>query len=329
MSTVKQDRKNLRRQRTVRHNNKKYREALDIIDSLEKEVMAYQALSIPPHKRVIKKKRGSPKARQATAIAVASDWHLDEIVKPTTVQMMNKFNPDIAKRRAEKFWRGVVALTNRNRVDTTIENLVLILGGDFISGNIHEELLANTSMRPLEAIIFAQELIDAGINHLKEYGEFKRIVVICKIGNHSRITRKTHYANRNGNSLEWAMYQNLQKRHDDLEWVIEDSYLTYYTIYGKVLRTHHGDSIRYHGGVGGLEVPMKRAYYQWNLTENAHINIMGHFHQYIPGYNAVNGSLIGYNAFAQAGKFEFQPPIQAYMLLDSHRGVTLHAPILV
>jgi len=329
MSTFRQDRKNLRKHRQVLFDNRKYREALGAIDSLEKELKAYQALSVAPSRRIVKRKLGDPNISQATVIAMASDWHVDEIVKPSTVQGKNKYDPDIATKRAAKFWQKLVQLTDRNRSDTTIENLVLILGGDFISGNIHEELLANTSMRPMEAIMFAQDLIDAGLRFLNEHGNFNQIVIICKMGNHSRITRKMTFATRNGNSLEFAMYHNLAKRFPEFKWVIEDSYLTYYTVYDYVLRVHHGEQIRYLSGVGGLAVPMKRAYYQWNMTFKADINFMGHYHSYIPGYDTVNGSLIGYNAFAEAFKFEHQPPIQAYMLLDSRRGVTIHAPILV
>lgn len=309
--------------------HRKYKNALRDVARLEKELEASVSLSTPPSKRVIKKRRGHPNASNATAIAMASDWHVEEIVKPSTVQGRNKYNPDIAQERADRFWQKIVLLTARNRTDTTIENLVLILGGDFISGAIHEELLENTAMRPMEAILLAQDMLDSGLRFLKGHGGFKRIVVICKDGNHGRGTDKIRFASRTGNSLEWAMYQNLAKRHQDLEWVIEDSYLTYYTVYGKVLRVHHGDAIRYIGGVGGLEIPMKRAYYQWNMTDPADINLMGHYHSYMPGYNTVNGSLIGYNAYAAANKFAYQPPMQAYLLLDADRGITVHSPILV
>jgi hypothetical protein len=329
MSTLKDDRKHLRDRELGRHNDRKYKEALRTIHHLESEIEAYRAVSVPPSKRVIKRLHGSTHASQATAIAMASDWHVDEVVNPRTVQGLNKYNPDIATERADTFFRRLVKLVNRNRFDTVVDNLVLILGGDFISSNIHEELLENTAMRPLEAIIFVQDIIDAGLRYLKEDGGFKKIVVVCTAGNHSRITHKMRYQTRNGNSLEWAMYQNLAKRHPDLQWVIEDGYLTYYKVYNKVLRIHHGDAIRYAGGVGGLEIPMKRAYYQWNMTEPADINLMGHYHQYTPGYNTVNGSLIGYNAYAAQNKFAYQPPMQAFILLDAQRGITVHSPILV
>jgi len=332
MSTLKQDRKHLRDKELGRHNNRKYREALNVISDLEKEVESYKAVSIPPNKRHIRRRKGNPNASQATVIAMASDWHVEEIVKPTTVQMLNKYNPDVAEHRARNFWRKLMLLTKRNRADTVIENLLLILGGDFISGSIHDELLENSAMPPMEALLFVQELLHSGITYLEKYGGFKKIVVVCKDGNHGRMGyagSKIRNATRTGNSLEWAMYQNLAKRHPDIEWVIEDSYLTYYTVYNQVLRIHHGDAIRYLGGVGGLEIPMKRAYYQWNMTNPADINAMGHYHSYMPGYNTVNGSLIGYNAYAANNKFAYQPPMQAFILLDAKLGITTHAPILV
>ena len=311
---------------------RKYKHALRMINRLEKDTQATAGLVVPPSKRVIKTARGNQSASQATAIVMASDWHVEEVVKPSTVQMRNKYNPDIAEKRADTFWKKIVLLTTRNRSDTRIDNLLLILGGDFISGSIHDELLENNALPPMEAVLFAQDLLDTGIRFLKENGGFKKIVVLCKDGNHGRMGyagSKIRHATRTGNSLEWAMYQNLAKRHEDLEWVIEDSYLTYYKVYNNTLRVHHGDAIRYIGGVGGLEVPMKRAYYQWNMTEQADINLMGHYHCYMPGYNTVNGSLIGYNAYAAQNKFAYQPPAQAFLLLDAKRGVTVHSPILV
>ena len=324
-----EDHKIVMLQDELRAERRKHKAALREINRLHKDIAAYEAVSVPPSKRVIRMSRGSVKASQATAIVMASDWHVDELVKPSTVQGRNKYNPDVAKIRSQRFWNKLVMLVERNRHDTKIENLVLILGGDFISGNIHEELLESTAMRPMEAILFVQDLLDAGIRYVKANGNFKKIVVVCKDGNHGRINQKIRHQTRTGNSLEWAMYQNLAKHHEDVEWVIEDSYLTYYKVYSEVLRIHHGDAIRYAGGVGGLEIPMKRAYYQWNMTEPASINFMGHYHSYMPGYNTVNGSLIGYNAYAAKNKFAFQPPMQTFVLLDARLGITVHSPILV
>lgn len=327
MSTIDEDRKHVRDKELGRHSDRKYRQALREIQELESRLAAYEAVSVPPSKRVIKRQKGNAKKSEATVLSMASDWHVDEIVKPSTVQGRNKYNPDIAKVRSENFARKLVSLTERNRKDTRISTLLLVLGGDFISGSIHEELLENTAMRPMEGILYAQDLLDVVLRYVRPY--FTRMVVICKDGNHSRITEKMRHQSRTGNSLEWAMYHNLAKRHPDIEWVIEESYLTYYTVYKEVLRIHHGDAIRYVGGVGGLEIPMKRAYYQWNMTDPADINLMGHYHVYMPGYNTVNGSLIGYNAYAAQNKFQYQPPMQAFLVLDAARGITTHAPILV
>ncbi len=43
---------------------------------------------------------------ESTAVIVASDWHIEEMVDPATVSGLNEFNPCIARERAEKFSLG-------------------------------------------------------------------------------------------------------------------------------------------------------------------------------------------------------------------------------
>lgn len=326
MSTLNDDLEYIQDKELGRHNERKYRDALKRIRGLEKELDGYKAVAVPPSQKKIKKRRHKKTESHATVIAMATDWHVEEIVKPSTVQYRNSYTPDIAKQRAHNFFRKLILLTNRERQDTIVNELCLILGGDFISGHIHDELKAGTAMQPVEAILFAQDLLSEGLRFIEK--EFKSITVICKPGNHGRITKKQQY-DANPQSLEYAMYSNLARQFPQFKWVIEDSYLTYFTIYDEVLRIHHGDGIRYQGGIGGLEVPMNRAIAQWNLSQRATINLMGHWHSYIPGYNTVAGSLIGWNAFAAKNRFQYQPPSQPFLLLNEKLGITCHAPLLV
>jgi len=325
--TLKDDRKALKERELGRYNERNYREALRYIEELEMQVNAIEKLKSNrrTHKIRAYKSRGTD---EATVVACLSDVHIGATVRPEQVQGLNQYNMEISRQRVDEFFSKIVKLTKKERQDVHISELVLFLGGDIIDGALHlDTIMANDVSEPMMQAVAAQNWIESGLLHLEPH--FERITIVCKDGNHSRITQKQRHATRNGNSLEWAMYQNLAKRHPEFEWVIEDSYLTYYTVYDEVLRVHHGDAIRYMGGVGGLEVPMKRAYYQWNMTEPATINIMGHYHSYMPGYNTVNGSLIGYNAYAAQNKFAHQPPIQSYILLVADKGITQHSPILV
>jgi len=313
----------------VRHDDQKYRAALERIAELERTVEAYTALAEDTTACTITPDT-TPSHGEATAIAIASDWHVEEVVDPKTVQGRNKYNPKIAKDRAQRFFQKIVRMTDKERKDVTINNLILHLGGDFISGNIHDELLESCAMRPVEAVLYAQELLSGGLGFLEEHGKFKRIVVVCSHGNHARITPKKHIATTSGNSLELGLYHALARKHTACRWLIERGYHTYLSVYGKRFRFHHGDAIRYNGGVGGMTIPLMRAIYQWNQQEPADLDLLGHMHSYTPARRfIVNGSLIGFNAFAVHIKAEYQPPIQAFFLWDKVRGPTIHAPLLL
>jgi hypothetical protein len=57
---------------------------------------------------------------------------------------------------------------------------------------------------------------------------------------------------------------------------------------------------------------------------------MGHWHQLVDyGDVTVNGSLIGYNAYAMSVRAKPEPPQQAFYVLDSKRGKSCRAPIWV
>ena len=87
--------------------------------------------------------------------------------------------------------------------------------------------------------------------------------------------------------------------------------------------------IRYQGGVGGVYIPVNKAISQWSRAKHADLDVFGHFHQAKHDVRFIsNGSLIGYNAFAISIKADFEPPKQAFFLIDRKRGVTIYAPIM-
>ena len=332
MTTYEGDQKKHVERKTVQHTTEKYKKALERIAALEAEREALLTIHSADVETTILPLEPSSTS-EATAFALASDWHVEELVDPKTVQGMNKYNPKIAKERAEAFFQRIVRLTEKERQDVRIDNLVLALLGDFYSGAIHDSLPEICAMRPVKAVLYAQELIASGLRFLIDHGKYKRITVVCKVGNHSRITPKLHVSSELGNSMEYAMYTSLAERFPELKWVIEPSYHSYIVVYGKTVRLAHGWAIKSAGGVGGIYPSLLRAEYQWNLTRKADISVMGHFHHYTSvgrGSIIINGSLIGYTPYASAvARAGYEPPTQAFFLLDKKRGVTVQIPILL
>jgi len=271
---------------------------------------------------------------ESIAVAVGSDWHVEERVDPETVNYMNEFNPTIATSRVRRFFEKVVFLTNISRGGTHIDTLVLALLGDVITGFIHEEGRESNYMPPLAAIRLVQGEIYAGIQYLLKYGNFKKIFIPCSYGNHGRTTQKVRHGTAADNSYEQHMYYTLRDMfmHEKrVEFCIDKSYLTYVTLFDKyVLRFHHGDAIKFQGGVGGITIPVNKAIAQWNKSRTAYLDVFGHYHQMLDGGKFVsNGSLIGFNAYAIGIKASYEEPKQAFFLIERDKGKTAVHPIFV
>lgn len=267
---------------------------------------------------------------EAAAVAVASDWHVEEVVRPESVNGLNEFNLAIAEQRIGRFFDGVLKLTEIERRGIPIKNLVLVLGGDLMTGYIHEELQESNSLSPVQTVIWLRDRILAGMARLKAEGEFERIIVPCCYGNHGRTTRKPRFSTGAANSYEWLLYQVLAKHAPEFEWHIAEGYHTYLDVFGRTIRIHHGDGLRYEGGIGGLTIPLEKAIAAWNKGRVADLDIFGHWHtqQQAPKWCS-NGSLIGHSAFSVQIKAPFEPPMQTFFLLDAKRGRTGTWPIFV
>jgi hypothetical protein len=274
----------------------------------------------------------SPKGgSEAVAVAVASDWHVEETVDPKTVNGLNRYNLEISKECGEHYFRTVCRLLDIFSRDIKIDTLVLALLGDLISNDIHEELLEINALKPMEACIYAQNLIGSGIQYLLKNTKVN-LVLPCHSGNHARTTYRVRPATEKGHSLEYFMYHTLAHRFQGekrVKFLISDGYNSYLDVFNYTVRFHHGHGVRYQGGVGGLYIPMNKAIAQWDKAHRADISVCGHWHTLKDGGNfIVNGSMIGYNAYAlSVVKADFEQPRQAFFLIDRDRGKTVVAPI--
>lgn len=320
----------LKRDRALRNTKAKYRAALEQLHALERENEAIISFKGPVETIKIVPKASTGES-ESTAFMIASDWHIEERVEASTVNGLNRFDLDIARRRAIQFFQNGLRLVEINRQATIIKTLVLALLGDFFSNDIHEELAESNQLMPTQAALEARKLLVAGIRFLLERGGFDEIIIPCHSGNHARTTLKTRVSTERGHSLEYFMYAWLAeefKSDPRVKFLVAEGYHSYLEVYGRTIRFHHGHMIRYNGGVGGLSIPANKAIAQWSRARNADLDVFGHFHQtqQMNRYRS-NGSLIGYSAFALSIKADFEPPQQRFFLMDRKRGVTIEAQI--
>lgn len=105
------------------------KQAMIEIETLEAQVRAIQELKSSNLETIIRPRMGENKS-EAVAFAIATDWHLGSIVDKKMVNGLNEYNVAIAKKRIVRFFENVVSLTNKERQNVSITELVLFLGGD-------------------------------------------------------------------------------------------------------------------------------------------------------------------------------------------------------
>lgn len=277
------------------------------------------------------KGHGAGHRREATAVAIGSDWHVEEHVDPKTIDGMNEYTPAIARRRAQRFFAGIEWLARDPRF--AVRDLVLVGLGDIITGYIHEELVEGNFMSPTEACLFAQDLWSDGIRFLLKT-DLASIKVPWLFGNHGRTTQKPRVATAAKNSFEWLLGHMLAREFRDeprVTFCVADGHHMVVPIYEWRLHLTHGDKVKSMGGIGGVDVPLNRAIAQWHRTMPAECTAVGHFHEYNSGQRLTrNGSLIGYGPFSRdVVRAAYEAPQQAFFLVDRSRGKTACAPIWV
>jgi hypothetical protein len=326
----KKDTTILKQQNTVlRKQINEYKKRQDFLSGINiDEIESFDRFTVQPNNRL---------REQVIAISILSDVHVEETVTKSIVNNLNEYNLAIAEQRVTFYFKRLMYMINQvRRAGYRVDTLVLGLLGDFITGYIHEELEESNELTPVQASLFIQNLLIKGLRFLSENGKFTKIIVPCTPGNHGRTTKKKRFITGYKNSYEWLMYNNIRDLlkqiggYDNIEIIVPESEFIYLDLYGYINKFSHGDHFHYQGGIGGIEIPLKK----WALRENAVIKTdmswIGNWHQYIVLNKVrVNGSVIGYNSYARAFGFEPEPPKMQFQLLDVKRGYTLNNPIIL
>jgi hypothetical protein len=278
------------------------------------------------------------KFKDLTGVPVlfASDWHFGEVVRGAEIGGSNEYNITIAKARARTMVQTFVRLLKNHIQHTTYPGCVFILGGDMMSGDIHEELVETNEMEMMPCLLELVPLLAWCIGTLAD--EFGKVFVPCVTGNHGRTSRKPRMKRRNHTNYDWLCYQLLQRffeKDKRVSFMIPEGPDAYFRVYNTRFLLTHGDQFRGGDGFAGAIVPIargdKRKRARNSQTNRSYdIAVMGHWHQYIhTGDFVVNGSLKGLDEYAYANNFGFELAAQAAWMVHPEHGVTFRFPVFV
>jgi hypothetical protein len=268
--------------------------------------------------------------RTAWGLSVMSDIHAGATVIPSASVCWNEYNPEICRQRLDRYFESIPWLINDEH-SFDVQGHCMAMIGDLIDGHLHDDQ-TETSEAPLVTVNWIEPFLWGRIETLaKELGPKRELRIIVVPGNHGRDTLKPRAATYCEHSHEWAMGQRLARhfaKHPTIRVIAPNARDAYTSIDGRVLHFTHGDTVNYQGGVGGITIPLRKAYAIWQIIQPAYLHVTGHFHTQLDlGDGLANGSGIGYNDFAR--KVNARPELarQQFCLLDAEQGKTKVSPI--
>lgn len=285
-------------------------------------------------RKLVRAKRGGDKAVGVPTLFI-SDTHFDEYVNPEEVEFMNEYSRNIAMERLDRVFDKSADLLFTHTSGVRYDELVVALGGDMVSGDIHDELARTNEAYTPDTVMDFSLAIAKNLKAIAQ--EFPSVYVPCVVGNHGRLTHKPSAKGRARNSFDYLMYRAIEALTADVENItfdISPSADLEYKVYDWTYRLTHGDQFRGGGGVGGifpalLRTDMRKHKRNASLRrEGYQYLIMGHFHRYSQQDGIiVNGTLKGVDEYTYTSNFDVQPPCQALWLTHPDYGITISMPV--
>lgn len=281
--------------------------------------------------------RGDAKAE--TIVVFLSDLHWGETVDLAAMDGLNSYSLAIARARLGRAFQTIADLSTVHWSGPPPARLILILGGDLVSGEIHAELAKTNEAQSIPAVRDLVGHLVAGVKLLKASLACP-IDIISLAGNHGRTTLKPESKGSAETSYDILASDFLEMHFRD------DTRISFYTpasvdalfsVYGWRVLATHGDRIGSRGGAGfiGPAATAARGFKRIAADYAARgilldLILIGHFHtplQLEEGF--VNGSLPGPTEYSRDGRFRPHPAQQLFLAIHPRRGVTQHRWIKV
>ena len=267
-------------------------------------------------------------------VLMLSDWHIGETVDAAQVHGANEFNAAIADRRVKSVIDRVLHLAFHHAPNPQYPGIVVVLGGDFVSGWLHEELFRTDWCAPTQATNWCVSRLHAALARLAD--AFGKVHAVCVPGNHGRLTRKPMAKGGATSCFDHAIYEALADRlraDARITWQIPASGDALFQVAGTRFLAMHGHELGVKGGDGliGALGPIMRGAIKTGRAERSlgrdfDVLLLGHFHQAIWQPHSgivVNGTLKGFDEYSRMQRYSFAPPTQSLFFVHPRFGCNL------
>lgn len=264
-----------------------------------------------------------------TIVLFLSDLHWGERITFEAMDGLNSYDLSIARKRLGRWSNAVCDLATKHWSGPTPDRIILILGGDLISGGIHHELAKTDELQPLPTVRDVASHLRMAILQIKQAVDCPLDIILLG-GNHGRTTLKPESKNSADTSLDVLVCDFLEMSMKDIAGITfyaPPSPDALFSVYGWRILATHGDRIGSRGGHGfvGPAAPAARGFKRIVADYSArgvHLDLIliGHLHcplELEEGF--VNGALPGPSEYSRDGRFRPKPAVQLFLAIHPHR----------
>lgn len=244
-----------------------------------------------PLKQVYKPTADSKKvSTPCTAVMRISDGHMGQVQPKEEIEEFGEFNPKICRDRQVDYAMRFNRWVDMHRGAYEIDNCAVLVTGDLISGDIHDELrVTNAFPTPVQCIRAGEVLVEQ-ISLLAS--NFVNVTVHFLVeDNHARLTKKPQASEAGYNSLNYVVGKHAElylKETKNVDFKIYPQYEKVVDVATRRYLITHGHGIRGWMGIPWYSIERQvgreaQARMQIIMEENAKLKEIG-FHKYIFGH---------------------------------------------
>jgi len=285
----------------------------------------HQAEPVELDYEIVRQKAGADSP--CSLVVHLTDWQIGQTTVAGEVEGFGEFNYDIAERRVDELLRRILRKVAVQRTAYQLDECVVLGTADWVSGDIHDELIVtNEFPAPVQAVR-AGYLLGGFLAGLAPHFKSVRAEILT-LDNHGRLTRKSQAAQGGYNNWGYVVGTLAQLHCERLKNVSvklwpQSSFVV--PVAGEQYLCFHGHEIRgwagrpWYGFTRRLE---KEALARMDAEEDLHFTklVFGHWHVANNDQHwLVGGSLPGTSAFDHS-QGRHAPPHQTSWLVHPRYG---------
>jgi hypothetical protein len=244
----------------------------------------------------------------------------------------SSYSTEVAERRIAETIEKTIRLTQIQRADHSVDECVVILGGDLIeqTGQFPHQAWA-VDASTFEQLFDAARIIEASILRLLE--EYQTVRVYLTPGNHGRVGRGKgrqsldYESDTNWDRIVGRIIGERLAAQPRLEWVFPESWYSIVEVGAYRALAHHGDTIRSFGGnIPAYGILKKHLAWASGVMPEFVDAYLGHFHTPMQlamnngGRIFVTPSLVSDSSYAKEFVAATSLPAQRLHFVDPERG---------